>query len=511
MARFLFAGRKSILRPLSFWDNLATMTKDSDIQSLLNRAGNNLPAIDQIAAYLLQKAHPLRQVLEAYQRYLAGKPGSANAAFNYAYYLSKDGQFEAAIDMYMRSLRSGIEAPEEVHLNIANIYMDHLKNSNKARSHLQKSLSLKPDYANAYFNLGNLSEQNGDRKEAIKCFEQCLKFNPANENALARLADAHRFIDENDPLLEKLIAIAENSDNANMHFALGRAYEQLASFDQAWLHFSRANELDKPGLPSYRPAHTEVVFQRIISQCNSQWLAPFKGESEDTVFICGVFRTGSTLLEQLLAAHPGFVAGGESQFFPRLVAREFRDFPEGLDKLTIEKALSWRQQHGGLLKRLFGEGIRTTDKRPDNFLHIGLIKAVLPSAKFVLTQRDWRDVATSVFTTRLGRGQNYATSLENIRHYVDLQTQLVDHWASLLDNDLVRVRYEDLVTEPRNTLTGLLEGLGEPWDENCLSFNKLKNTVQTASVWQVREPLHTNSIGRWKHYQAYFDSAFGVC
>ncbi len=486
------------------------MTKDSDIRSLFKRAGNNLSAIDQIANHLHQSRLPLEHALGAYKEYLAYKPDSANATFNYAYYLSKDGQFEAAVDRYQRALKLGIDTPEEVHLNIANICMDHLKSSEKARTHLQQALKLNPGYASAYYNLGNLSETEGNRDEAHRCFEQCLKLDPANESALARLADAHIFVDEEDPLLARLSVVAQNSKNCDVHFTLGRAYDKLALFERAWQHFSMANQLDRPSLPTYRQEVTEAEFHRIRSQCSYQWLSRFEGLSDETVFICGMFRSGSTLLEQFLAAHPRFVAGGESEFFPRLVAKEFRNYPEGLDSLTTGKAHSWKAQHAAQSRKFFGDSIRITDKRPDNFLHIGLIKAVLPSAKFVVTERDWRDVATSVYSTRLGPGQSYATSLSDIRHYIALQKNLVDHWQSILGTDLIRVRYEDLVTEPRDTITRLLECLGEDWDECCLSFNKLKNTVQTASVWQVREPLHTNSIGRWKNYEQHFEHAFGV-
>jgi len=111
------------------------------------------------------------------------------------------------------------------------------------------------------------------------------------------------------------------------------------------------------------------------------------------------------------------------------------------------------------LQKLLGQSTRLTDKRPDNFLYIGLIKAVLPSAKIVVTERDWHDVATSIFSTRLGASQNYATSLENIRHYIGLQTELVDHWQSILGSDLKRIRYEDLVREPRDTVSGA----ARPW------------------------------------------------
>ena len=486
------------------------MTKEPEIESLLKQAGMNLSAIDQVASYLFKRRLPLQPVLQAYDQYLALNPGSANAAFNYAWYLSKNAQFETAVDVYRRSLGLGIDAPEEVHLNIANIFMDHLKDAAKARASLLEALRIRPGYASAYYNLGNLSEQEGDRTEAHRCFEHCLKYDPANESALARLADAHVFGDVSDPLLTRLAAVAGTSHNSDVFFALGRAYEQLARYDRAWENFTRANQLDMKVYPAYDRAASEYGFSRISAQCNETWLKKFAGASDQSIFICGMFRTGSTLLEQVLAAHPVFTAGGESEFFPRLVAREFRDFPEGLAGLTGEQALAWKTQHEERIRRLFGDSTRVTDKRPDNFLHIGLIKAVLPSAVFLVTERDWRDVATSVFSTRLGPGQNYATSLENIRHYIGLQKRLIDHWQSILGRDLKRVSYEDLVTNPRHTITSVLEALEENWDERCLAFNELKNTVQTASVWQVREPMHTKSVGRWTHYRKYFEQAFGA-
>lgn len=485
------------------------MTTDSHIQSLFRQAGKNLPAIDQIANHLLRRRYPLKHALRAYKDYLAYKPGSATAAFNYAYYLGKDAQFEAAINMYRRALKLGIGAPEEVHLNIANIYMDHLRNEGKARVQLQKALARNPGYAGAYFNLGNLEEQVGDRSAAARNFGQCLKIDPANESALARLADAHRFVGKDDPLLVKLATAAQGSNNSDLQFALGKAYEQLADFDTAWRHFSSGNALDERAFPLYRQEHTETAFRQIMSQCNKEWITGFAGRSHETVFICGMFRTGSTLLEQVLASHPSFTAGGESEFFPRLVAREFPAYPRGLDKLTSEKLRSWGKAHQEQSKKLVGKLNRLTDKRPDNFLYIGLIKAVLPAAKFVVTERDWRDVATSIFSTRLGASQNYATNLDNIRHYIGLQEKLVDHWQSILGSDLKRIRYEDLVREPRDAVSDLLHGLGEVWDERCLTFHKLKNTVQTASVWQVREPFHSKSIGRWKNYKSQFEDAFG--
>jgi tetratricopeptide (TPR) repeat protein len=474
----------------------------------LRNAPDDLNLIDQVASQLLSRARPLQPALDAYRSYLERKPDAAGAVFNYAWYLAKDEQFEAAVEMYRRALELGIDSPEEVHLNIANLCMDHLADDELARKHLLEAIELRPGYFGAHYNLGNLAEQDGDRAGAAAHFEICLESDPGNETALARLGDVHRFTMADDPLLEWMAETAQTSRNSDLHFALGRAYDSLSDFDKAWQHMSRANALDEEAQPRYEAGASQDRIDRIISQCSADWLSSFGEQSHRPVFICGMFRTGSTLVEQMLAAHPSFAAGGEQEFFPRLVARDFPGYPDGLDSIPGEKISEWREQHAMLSRRLAGAG-RLTDKRPDNFLCIGLIKAILPSAQFVVTERDWRDAAVSIFGTRLGPSQAYATRLEDIRHYLGLQRRLIDHWASLLGEDLFRVRYEDLVLQPRETLEGVLQALGEEWDERCLAFDTLDNKVRTASAWQVRQPLHSKSIGRWKNYRRPLEEAFG--
>ncbi len=474
------------------------------IRILLPHVDKDLLAIDRIAGHMHRGPYPLDCVLDAYKSYLVDQPESATAAFNYAWYLAKAAQFEAAIRQYERALDLGIGTPEEVHLNIANIHMDHLHQRDEARAHLQKALILSPDYSSAFYNLGNLAEQEGNREEASDCFERCLQADPANDSALARLADTYRFAHDDDPLLARMVATAAGSTNSDLHFALGKAFEQLGAFSRAWEHFSEGNTLDQRLMPAYSPENTADRFHRIMTEGSPGLSGEDAGDSRAPVFICGMFRSGTTLLEQILAAHPGFVAGGESEFFPRLIAKEFPGYPQGARDASIAELHAWQQQHNEQVRQRSDGSARVTDKRPDNFLYIGLIKAILPSAKFIIMDRDWRDVATSVYSVRLGPRQGYATSLENIRHYIGLQAQLVDHWQTLLGSDLKRVRYEDLVQQPKETITELLAWLGESWDERCLSFHQLKNSVRTASVWQVREPLHGKSIGRWKNYEHHF-------
>lgn len=479
------------------------------LRELLRHASRDLAKITQIATFVRQRGYPLDGVIEAFRKYLDRTPNSPLGVYNYAYYLGKDGQFEEAVRQYQRALDLGIKASEEVHLNMANIYMDHFQDNERAQEHLEAALATNPNYVQAHFNLGNLAERRGDREEAQARFEQCLEIEPQNDYAHARLADAHQFIDRDDALLARLAERAPSSNNADLHFAVGRAYDQLEAFDEAWSHFVRANDLDRESFPEYRQSRSEALVRRIIARCNADWLSQFGGESHDPVFVCGMFRSGSTLLEQILAAHPRFTAGGESEFFPRLVARNFRGYPDGIERLDPEVVSRWRAQHAQFSEERAGKGARLTDKRPDNFLYVGLIKAILPSAKIVVTERDWRDVAVSIFSTRLGPRQGYATRLEDIRHYLALHRELVDHWAGLLGEDLIRISYEQLVKEPPETIGDLLERLGEEWSDACLEFDKQQASVGTASVWQVRQPINPKSIGRWKNYEKYFTEAFG--
>ena len=476
----------------------------------LHRHQTDLDAIDHAAMQLYGANLPLAPALRAYAQYSERNPASPVAAYNHAWYLTRDGQFEAAIHRYERALELGIESPEEVYVNIGNIWMDHLLDDDRARAAFRAALELKADYFGAWYNLGNLEEQSGNREQATAHFKKCLEIEPDNHSVLARLADAHRFRTADDPLLARLQRLGGSSTNADLHFALGSAYDQLRDFRSAYAHFTRANALDRVQLPRYDRNRTETDFDRIIDQTGSEWLDRFAGESERHVFICGMFRTGSTLLEQMLDAHPQFRAVGESEFFPRLVMQEFGEFPLGLDDVTPADARAWQARNSAWAGPFTGGTKRLLDKRPDNFRYIGLIRAILPSAQFIVTERDWRDVALSIYAMRLGAGQNYATDLADIRHYIDQQRRLVDHWAQLLGPDLLRVRYEDLVTEPRETLGRVLDRLGEDWEERCLAFDKRATTVKTGSVWQVRQPLHSRSIGRWKNYRPYFESAFGA-
>lgn len=479
-------------------------------RQLVKRAPRPLPVLEEMGRYCLAQGRPEVPV-EAYQRYLASHPDSTVGHFNCAWYATRAGHPQLAIEHYRRALALGIERPEEVHLNIANLCAGPLRDDAQAREHLRKALGLDERYAAAWFNLGNLAEQQGERDEARRCFGRCLELEPGNETALGRLAETFDFHGGAEPqLFARMTDAAARSYDPDLRFALGRACEQRGEYADAWRHYTTANLQDKSTFPAYLPADWERRVERIMAICTREWLDRLRQEQPRTpVFICGMFRSGSTLVEQVLAAHPSFTPAGEREFFPRLVLGSMPRYPEGLDALKPQQLHAWSRAYAEESTRVFGRAARLTDKRPDNFLYLGLIKAMFPRARVVVTLRDWRDVATSVFATRLGPAAPYSTDLGHIRHYIAQHDRLVAHWQSLFGDDLVTVRYEDLVAEPRATIGRLLAALGEDWDDRCLAFHELRNTVKTASVWQVRKPLYPGSVGRWRHFREQFAAAFG--
>jgi len=162
-----------------------------------------------------------------------------------------------------------------------------------------------------------------------------------------------------------------------------------------------------------------------------------------------------------------------------------------------------------LVERALGVG-RVTDKRPDNLFHIPLIASALPSAKFVVTERDWRDTLVSVFATRLHPQHGYACRLEDIYRQLQLCQALRRFWVARHPDRVMCLRYEELVAAPEEALKPVFEWLGEPWEPECLSFHRLTNAVRTASVWQIREPLHTGRQGRWRRFEQPLRAVFGA-
>lgn len=458
----------------------------------------------------LERAGRLPEAAAAYERLLAHSPNLPDGWYNLARLYRRTGRPEAALEAYRKALDLGVAAPEEVHLNRGVIYSDDLRRPDAAERELEEALRLNPRYLPALLNLANLSEDRGRRTEAIARYERILALDPRCFLALARYADLRRPARSDDPLIVQLRTAlddpsASRTDKVDLAFALGKALDGCGAYDDAFAAYQLANRLSRQAggpLALHDRGRVEADFARLRETFTPELIGARQiGSDAAPIFICGMFRSGSTLTEQVLAAHPRVTAGGELELLPRLVRAELQPFPESLRQATPARLRSLSQSYLAAVRKLFPGSEVVTDKRPDNFLYIGLIKTLWPAAKIVHTVRDPLDNCLSLYFLHIDPRISHALDLEDAGHYHRQYTNLMDHWKTLFGDDILDVSYDELVRSPRPAIGRLLEFCGLDWNDACLDFHRRDDAVKTASVWQVREPLYQRSSGRWRNYE----------
>ncbi|WP_417659703.1 tetratricopeptide repeat-containing sulfotransferase family protein [Pseudidiomarina sp.] len=469
---------------------------------------NNLGLLDQAAAVASQLKLP-EQAAELYRTYAHHHKQHAGAHFNCGYYLRVAGRYAEAIEYYRQALALGISQPEEVHTNIGVIYNEGLLDNQQAQQAFFQALKIAPNYVPALYNLANSYEQDGDKQHAAHYFNEVIKRHPDYAMAYVRLADVQKAERSDDALIRQLREFLESgkqplNERIDIAFALGKLHDDCGSYDLAWQFYQQANTWNATTMPAWDVAQQEALL-RTITEHYAAPVAVTGGVSQPKpLFICGMFRSGSTLLEQMLGAHDGVTSGGELEFFPRLWQQVQR---EGIaafsQRTTVQDYAAIGQDYLDFVQQRFGSQGWVTDKRPDNIWLLGLIKRALPDAKFIVTRRQLLDNCLSVYFTRLGASMNYANSIEHIQAFLALEQQLLAHWQQVFGDDLHVVDYDALVVDPETELGRVLKWLELPWQEQCLAFHERTNAVRTASVWQVRQPLYKSSSGRWRNYQKF--------
>lgn len=466
-------------------------------------------------AVLLERAQRLPEAAASYERLLARFPDLPESWFNLAVLQRRLRRFDAALASYQHALDRGVGRPEEVHLNRGVIFSDFLRQEGAARQELCTALALNPDYLPALANLANLESDLGQRDEALALYERILALEPGNGEALARYANLYSIAAADDPLISRLQrALADPAatlaDQAGLGFALGRSLDACHAYDQAFEAYVAANRASRdcagPGTVLYDRRRQELLVDQLIATFTQPRSAARAGTPGALpIFICGMYRSGSTLTEQVLAGHSRVQAGGEIDFVPTLVQTELAPFPARWAEATSPQLAEFAARYQALLSKLFPGARHVTDKRPDNVLYLGLIKSLFPEAKIVHTTRDALDNCLSVYFLHLDHGMGYALDLLDTAHYYRQCQRLIAHWKTLFGADILDFDYDEFVREPRPAVERLLAFCGLDWEEDCMSFHRVSNSVKTASVWQVREPLYQRSSGRWRNYARHLE------
>ncbi len=450
------------------------------------------------------------EAIAAYQKLVSLNPNLADAWYNLAYLHRCRRHFEPAITAYRMALTCHIARPEEVHLNLAVILSEHLNRVDEAEVELQAALRLNPNFVPALLNLGNLQEDVGQSQQARSSYRKVLEIDPEIGRATGRLAMIDIFEGKAGDAVPVLKAALDAGpptpdDQAEIGFALGHALDALGEYDDAFAALVAANNTMRQATPpGYR--YDPEAHQRLVDDLIRIFPARTPGDANSSsgvpIFICGMFRSGSTLAEAILASHSRVTAGGEFEFLPALVAERLQPYPQTLISPEPDFLAGLRATYLDELAAIHPHYDLITDKRPDNFLHIGLIKTLFPSARIIHTFRNPLDNILSIFFGNFDQSVSYSNDLDNIRHWYGQYLRLMAHWRTLYGDDMFELDYDQLVSSPEATIRPLVAFCGLEWEDACLNRKSTQDTVRTLSSWQVRQPLHSRSSGRWRNYAA---------
>jgi tetratricopeptide (TPR) repeat protein len=345
--------------------------------------------------------------------------------------------------------------------------------------------------------------------EIVQKLVAWTKMNPP----LARLYGllAPRFGQEGPALavIKRLIAAGFPPNEPSLYFTAADLLERATKYDEAFAMAAKGNSQYR-GAP-YDPAAYEHLANSQIEYFTAERIRSLPKSTirdEKPVFIVGMPRSGTSLVEQIVASHPAVHGAGELDFIHHIwvglldmLSANFSDYPKCLDKLTSDHLDGLADVYLSPLTAMNPAAQRITDKMPLNFFHLGLISSLFPAARIIHCTRDPMDTCLSCFMTHFIHPQPFKHDLRHLGHFYRLYERLTDHWKRVIELPMLNVCYEQMVAEPETESRRLIEFLGLPWDDRCLKFHETKRSVATASIMQVRRPIYETSIGRWRHYE----------
>ena len=444
-----------------------------------------------------------------YRQAVALRPNLALAFANLGRALAKLGRWQEAADSYAQALRLGATSAQ-LHDALSSAFWQ-LRRYEDSLASADNALAIDPNHAAALGRRGQVLLMLGRVDEARATLKRAASIDPTNSGSYLALGISKRFA-AGDPELaamEKLLAeidLRSEDDQVKLHFALGKAYDDIGSYAKAFHHLQLGNALKRKQIHNDEAAAIQGL-DRIATVFTPELVGAKSGHrnlSRQPIFIVGMPRSGTTLIEQILASHPQIYGAGERDEFRKAMdnvtgGAAYPDFVPTLTPADLDAlGAAYLAGLGDVVK----DWPRFTDKLPANFVYLGLIRLALPNARIIHVLRDPIDTCFSCFSILFGEELNFTYDLGELGRYYRAYEKLIAHWRQVLpEGAMLEVRYEDVVADIETQSRRIVEYCGLPWDDACLAFHKADRLVATASVAQVRQPLYSSSVGRWRAYR----------
>jgi tetratricopeptide (TPR) repeat protein len=442
---------------------------------------------------------------EAFEEAIRLEPTRVESYLELARILETLGQRDEAVAMLQRAVkRHPADLQLQTTLAAAHAYRG---DSEKAEEIYRRAMEADPAYGHA---MGPWMQQEGRFAESVACFETSIRAMPSQGLSYFGLAEAKVFEIDGESIIDRLVPLVD-SDELDLKgrvyalYALAKAYERQGDWEMTIRTFDRANEsayrLHNEGRPFDRPLLREITDQAMArysaEELKTRW--PGASESDCPIFIVGMIRSGTTLLDQVISNHPIVKSAGEPVYWMR-EADKVRRLKE--PRLSPKQVAELTSNYLAAIEAVAGNAERITDKMPLNYAHVGLIHQVFPKAKIIHMRRNPLDTCLSIYTTFLGQGPNFGYNQSNIVFNYREYLRIMEHWRRALPSEsFLEVDYEDLTADKEPMARRIIEFCGLAWDDQCLSHERNESAIRTPSKWQARQPMYRSSVERWRRYE----------
>jgi tetratricopeptide (TPR) repeat protein len=455
------------------------------------------------------------EAVARYRQMLSLKADAPDIYNNLGHALAALDKPETAILAFECAVALKPENPEALcNWGLALAELDRL---DEAEAKYRRAIEIDAGFAGAYNNLGLLMKTRGQLADASAAIEQAIRLAPRSAAYYDNLAAIRPFAAA-DPLLTALEALTSNgaalsaADQMHRHFALAKAYENIGQAENTFRHLQSANALKRQQIV-YDEAETLGQMGRLCALMSRDFIEARQGSGEPSsapVFIVGMTRSGTTLIEQILASHPQVFGAGERPVFDQ-AAGTIRNslpgrppFPDMVQAMSGEHFRALGASYLEKITQPAPDALRVTDKMTVNFLFLGLIHLALPNATIIHAVRDPADTCVSCFATHFTNGQAHTYDLAELGRYYRHYQVLMRHWHAVLPpGRIMDVRYEELVGDLEGVARRIVGHCGLGWEARCLDFHRTKRAVRTASAAQVRKPINKDSVGRWRKFEPF--------